>query len=80
MSSWQVFRDRPPKVNSGYQPGDYVPPPHDETKTKIRVERPCRLKMSGDQEPIEFAAGSIVSLPQWLALEAVAAGRCTLVK
>jgi len=80
MSSWQVFRDGATRIDARDQPGDYRPPPRDESIAKIVVNRPCIITMPGDREPTRFDTGCIVSLPRWMALEAIQGGRCEFVK
>jgi len=79
MSSWNVFLNGGTRVDARDLPGDYRPP-HDQTMTRIRVNRPCIITLLGDKLPTTFPAGSIVSVQRWQALVAVEAGRCTLLE
>lgn len=80
MGSWQVFLNGVPKIDARDQPGDYRPPPRDESMARIIVKRACIIAMPGDKYPTSFLAGSVVTLPRWQADEAIAAGRCEFVK
>lgn len=55
--------------------GDYVPPPLDQTRVKLRVLRACLVQLQPGQDAAPVEADTTLTLPRWQAQQIVDAGR-----
>ncbi|MEW6414365.1 MAG: hypothetical protein AB1482_03835 [Pseudomonadota bacterium] len=53
------------------RPEDWSEPPRDMTPVRVRILRGCLVRLSDGQAAVPVEAGSVVTVPRWVADELV---------